>query len=107
MIREFGDEGRIHFVHFRDVRGTPERFVETFHDEGQTDMHACMQAYCDVGYRRRPAHRPHARDHGRQRALQRVLGSRAPACGRVRAGAAGGGLRRLSFPIRSQGTLRR
>ncbi len=50
VIREFGDEGRIHFVHFRDVRGTPERFVETFHDEGQTDMHACMRAYRDVGY---------------------------------------------------------
>ena len=24
--------------------GTPERFVETFHDEGPTDMYACMSA---------------------------------------------------------------
>ena len=50
VIREFGGEGRIHFVHFRDVRGTPERFVETFHDEGQTDMFACMRAYRDIGF---------------------------------------------------------
>jgi mannonate dehydratase len=50
VIREFGEQKRIHFVHFRDVRGTAEHFVETFHDEGQTDMLACMQAYRDIGY---------------------------------------------------------
>jgi mannonate dehydratase len=49
VIREFGGEGRIAFVHFRDVRGTPERFVETFHDEGPTNMLACMRAYRDAG----------------------------------------------------------
>jgi mannonate dehydratase len=49
-IRQFGGQGKIHFVHFRDVRGTPSSFVETFHDEGQTDMLACMRAYRDVGY---------------------------------------------------------
>jgi mannonate dehydratase len=48
-IRRFGAEGRIHFVHFRDVRGTPERFVETFVDEGPTDMAACVRAYLDAG----------------------------------------------------------
>jgi mannonate dehydratase len=48
-IRHFGD--RIAFGHFRDVRGTPESFVETFHDDGQTDMLACMRAYRDLGYR--------------------------------------------------------
>jgi mannonate dehydratase len=47
-IRGFRD--RIFFVHFRDVRGKPESFVETFHDEGQTDMLACLQAYRDIGY---------------------------------------------------------
>jgi mannonate dehydratase len=51
VIREFGSAGRIHFVHFRDVRGTPEHFVETFHDEGQTDMLACMRAYREIGFR--------------------------------------------------------
>jgi mannonate dehydratase len=48
LIREFGR--RIAFVHFRDVRGTPERFVETFHDNGQTDMFACMRAYRDINF---------------------------------------------------------
>jgi mannonate dehydratase len=48
LIRGFG--GRIAFVHFRDVRGTPERFVETFHDDGQTDMFACMRAYRDINF---------------------------------------------------------
>ncbi len=59
-IRHFGKQNRIFFVHFRDVRGTPEKFVETFHDEGQTDMLACMEAYRDVGYEGvcRPDHVP-------------------------------------------------
>ena len=48
-IRRFGSAGRIHFVHFRDVRGTPERFVETFVDEGPTDMAACIRAYVETG----------------------------------------------------------
>jgi mannonate dehydratase len=48
-IRRFGGAGRIHFVHFRDVRGTPERFVETFVDERPTDMAACVRAYLDAG----------------------------------------------------------
>ena len=49
-IRHFGKQGKIFFVHFRDVRGTPEKFVETFHDDGKTDMLACMQAYREVGF---------------------------------------------------------
>ena len=59
-IRHFGGQGKIHFVHFRDVRGTPEKFVETFHDEGKTDMRACMEAYRDIGYEGglRPDHYP-------------------------------------------------
>lgn len=59
-IRHFGKQKRIFFVHFRDVRGTPEKFVETFHDEGQTDMLECMRAYRDIGYERvcRPDHVP-------------------------------------------------
>ena len=49
-IRQFGRQGKIFFVHFRDVRGTPEKFVETFHDDGKTDMYACMQAYREIGF---------------------------------------------------------
>ncbi len=60
VIRHFGKQNKIFFVHFRDVRGTPEKFVETFHDEGKTDMLACMQAYREVGYEGvcRPDHVP-------------------------------------------------
>nr|WP_265110731.1 mannonate dehydratase [Halosolutus halophilus] len=42
-IERFGD--RVHFVHFRDVEGDADRFVETWHDEGPTDMLAAMRAY--------------------------------------------------------------
>lgn len=49
-IRHFGRQNKIFFVHFRDVRGTPEKFVETWHDEGQTDLLACMQAYREIGF---------------------------------------------------------
>jgi mannonate dehydratase len=57
-IREFGD--RIHFVHFRDVEGDEQEFVETWHDEGPTDMRAAIEAYRDVGFEGpiRPDHVP-------------------------------------------------
>ncbi len=42
-IERFGD--RINFVHFRDVEGDADEFVETWHDEGPTDMLAAMHAY--------------------------------------------------------------
>jgi mannonate dehydratase len=60
VIRDFGKQGRIHFVHFRDVKGTPDNFVETFHEAGKTDMLACMQAYKDIGFEGvlRPDHVP-------------------------------------------------
>ena len=50
VIRRFGKQKKIFFVHFRDVRGAPEKFEETFHDNGQTDMAACMRAYRDIGF---------------------------------------------------------
>lgn len=60
VIRHFGRQNKIFFVHFRDVRGTPAKFHETWHDDGQTDMLACMQAYKDVGFNGvlRPDHVP-------------------------------------------------
>jgi mannonate dehydratase len=60
VIRHFGKQGKIFFVHLRDVRGTPEKFVETFHDDGQTDMLACIKAYREVGFEGvyRPDHVP-------------------------------------------------
>lgn len=47
-IRRLGKH--IHYVHFRDVRGTRERFAETFHDNGPTDMAEAIRAYRDVGF---------------------------------------------------------
>ena len=64
VIRHFGRQKKIFFVHFRDVRGTPEKFAEAFHDDGQTDMAACIRAYRDVGYDGvgRPDHYPRMGD---------------------------------------------
>lgn len=50
VIREFGGRDAVAFVHFRDVRGTADDFIETFHDEGQNDLEACMRAYAEVGF---------------------------------------------------------
>ena len=48
-IRRLGPH--IRYVHFRDVRATgPDHFVETFHDNGPTDMAAAMRAYRDIGF---------------------------------------------------------
>ena len=58
VLRHFGE--KIFFVHFRDVRGIPDNFVETFHDDGKTDMLECMKAYRDIGFEGvcRPDHVP-------------------------------------------------
>ncbi len=60
LIREFGKKGLIHFVHFRNVRGSRMNFVETFHDEGQIDMYEAMKAYIETGFKGplRPDHVP-------------------------------------------------
>lgn len=57
-IRHFGDD--IQFVHFRDVDGSADKFVETWHDTGPTDMLAAMEAYEEVGFDgpMRPDHVP-------------------------------------------------
>jgi mannonate dehydratase len=60
VIRHFGSQNKIFFGHFRDVRGTANKFQEAFHDDGKTDLLACMRAYRDVGYEGvvRPDHYP-------------------------------------------------
>lgn len=57
-IRHF--DNRINYVHFRDVMGDANRFIETWHDSGQTDMLAAMEAYQEIGYDgpMRPDHVP-------------------------------------------------
>jgi mannonate dehydratase len=39
----------INFAHFRDVVGAVPSFRESFHDNGKTDMVACMEAYYAAG----------------------------------------------------------
>lgn len=50
----------IRYVHFRDVRGQADDFIETFHDNGPTDMAAAMRAYRAIGFSgpMRPDHVP-------------------------------------------------
>jgi mannonate dehydratase len=79
-IRHFGAEDRIHFVHFRDVRGVPERFVETFVDDGPTDMPACVRAYRDAG-----VDAPLRTDHSPALAGDAVVVSGYPLLGRLHA----------------------
>jgi mannonate dehydratase len=60
LAREWCAEKKIFFVHFRDVKGTREHFVETFHDNGPTDMPRMLQAYSEAGFDGpiRPDHAP-------------------------------------------------
>jgi mannonate dehydratase len=60
VIRHFGKQEKIFFVHLRDVEGTAEKFVETWHDEGKTDFVACLEAYKEIGFEGvlRPDHVP-------------------------------------------------
>jgi len=62
--RRWIGEGRVVFVHIRDVEGTAERFHETFHDAGPTDLAAMLRLYHDAGFDGpiRPDHVP--RLHG-------------------------------------------
>ena len=76
-IRQFGD--KIFFVHMRDVAGVPEKFEETFHDAGKTDMVACMRAYREIGFEGvlRPDHVPtmagDSNDHAGYSAIGRLF----------------------------------
>jgi len=49
-IRQFGAQNKVFFVHMRDVRGTPDQFEEVWHDDGPTDLAACMEAYREIGF---------------------------------------------------------
>jgi len=49
-IRRFGVQDKVFFVHMRDVRGTADSFEEVWHDDGPTDLAACMEAYREIGF---------------------------------------------------------
>lgn len=60
VIRKFGKQNKISFVHFRDVKGDVTNFQEAWHDAGKTDMLGCLEAYRDIGFEGvlRPDHVP-------------------------------------------------
>ena len=49
-IRRIGAQNKIAAVHFRNLRGTPNKFQEVFVDEGEVDMYQAMQTYREVGF---------------------------------------------------------
>jgi mannonate dehydratase len=50
VIRYFGSRKKIFNVHFRNIRGHRDDFIEVFPDEGDVDMVKAMQVYREVGY---------------------------------------------------------
>lgn len=48
LIARYRD--RIPYVHVRDIRGTPDDFVETFPDDGQSDLVAIFRALHATGF---------------------------------------------------------
>jgi mannonate dehydratase len=60
VAKEFLKKNWIHFIHFRDIRGDKFDFVETFHDNGPTDMVRMLKIYHEAGFSGplRPDHCP-------------------------------------------------
>ena len=50
VIRYFGSRKKIFNVHFRNIRGHRDEFVETFPDEGDVDFVKAVKVYREVGY---------------------------------------------------------
>lgn len=49
-IRRFAGQGKISYVHFRNVRGQAPKFDEVFIDEGDVDMLEAMRAYKEADF---------------------------------------------------------
>jgi mannonate dehydratase len=58
LVPRFG--GRIHFVHLRNIDGTPGDFIETFPDEGNLDLGRLVRTLHEAGFDGyvRPDHSP-------------------------------------------------
>ena len=50
VIRYFGSRKKIFNVHFRNIRGHRDDFIEVFPDEGDIDFVKAIQVYKEVGY---------------------------------------------------------
>jgi mannonate dehydratase len=70
VIRHFGRQNKIFFVHFRNIKGKFPRFDETFQDDGDADSYEAIKAYLEVGFDGpiRPDHSPAIAGDSKQRA---------------------------------------
>jgi len=50
VIRHFGRQNKIFNVHFRNIRGHRDDFMEVFPDEGDVDFVKALEVYREVGY---------------------------------------------------------
>jgi mannonate dehydratase len=50
VIRYFGTRNKIFNVHFRNIRGHRDEFVEVYPDEGDVDFVEAVRVYREVGY---------------------------------------------------------
>jgi len=64
VIRYFGSRQKIFNVHFRNIRGRRDDFIEVYPDEGDIDFVKAIQVYKEVGYSSMmmPDHVPEAPD---------------------------------------------
>ena len=77
VIRHFGQRKKIFNVHFRNIRGKRDKFVETYPDEGDINFFKCMQVYKEIGYpyMMMPDHMPrHKDDPGQHQAFAFAYG---------------------------------
>ena len=77
VIRYFGQRRKIFNVHFRNIRGRRDKFVETYPDEGDVNMAQAMRVYKEVGYpyMMMPDHMPtHPADPGSHQAFAFAYG---------------------------------
>ncbi len=50
MIRYFGTRKKIFNVHFRNIRGHRNDFIEVYPDEGDVDFVKAIKVYKEIGY---------------------------------------------------------
>ncbi len=75
VIRYFGSRQKIFNVHFRNIRGHRNDFVEVYPDEGDIDFVKAIQVYKEVGYpyMMMPDHVPQAPGDPARTAVVRLL----------------------------------
>ena len=77
VIRYFGQRKKIFNVHFRNIKGKRDKFVETYPDEGDVNFFKIIQVYKEVGYpyMLMPDHMPrHTNDPGGKEAFAWAYG---------------------------------